>query len=83
MRILLIAALFHDFDHSGHPHPGEEDPDAINIKNAIAGLRRYVTLADRHDLDGRYTVFGHIIAGADVPARLQRGDLILRVYVRE
>ena len=42
----------------------------------------YVTLADRPDLDGRYTVFGHLIAGADVPSRLQRGDLITRMYVR-
>ena len=55
-------------------HPG--DP-------AKADSQIYVTLADRPDLDGRYTVFGHIIAGADVPARLQRGDLITRMYVRE
>jgi cyclophilin family peptidyl-prolyl cis-trans isomerase len=43
----------------------------------------YVTLADRPDLDGRYTVFGRVIAGADVPARIQRGDLITRMYLRE
>ena len=43
----------------------------------------YVTLADRPDLDGRYTVFGRVIAGAEVPARIQRGDLITRIYVRE
>ncbi len=55
-------------------HPG--DP-------AKADSQIYVTLADRPDLDGRYTVFGHIIAGADVPARLQRGDLITRMYIRE
>jgi cyclophilin family peptidyl-prolyl cis-trans isomerase len=55
-------------------HPG--DP-------AKADSQIYVTLADRPDLDGRYSVFGHIIAGADVPARLQRGDLITRMYVRE
>jgi cyclophilin family peptidyl-prolyl cis-trans isomerase len=55
-------------------HPG--DP-------AKADSQMYVTLADRPDLDGRYAVFGHLIAGADVPARLQRGDLILRMYVRE
>ena len=55
-------------------HPG--DP-------AHADSQMYVTLADRPDLDGRYTVFGHVIAGADVPARLQRGDLIARMYVRE
>ena len=47
MRILLIAALFHDFDHPGHPHPGEEDPDRINIEIAIAGLRRYIAPNDR------------------------------------
>ncbi|MFZ3375094.1 MAG: HD domain-containing protein [Chthoniobacterales bacterium] len=47
MRNLLIAALFHDFDHPGHPHPGENDPDRVNIPIAIAGLRRYVMSADR------------------------------------
>jgi cyclophilin family peptidyl-prolyl cis-trans isomerase len=50
---------------------------------AGADSQIYVTLADRPDLDGRYTVFGHVIAGADVPARIQRGDLITRIYVRE
>jgi hypothetical protein len=44
---LLITALFHDFDHPGHPHPGENDPDRINIQIAIAGLRRYIMPADR------------------------------------
>ncbi len=55
-------------------HPG--DPSK-------ADSQIYVTLADRPDLDGRYTVFGHVIAGAEVPSRLQRGDLITRMYVRE
>jgi cyclophilin family peptidyl-prolyl cis-trans isomerase len=55
-------------------HPG--DP-------AKADSQIYVTLADRPDLDGRYTVFGHVIAGADVPARIERGDMITRMYVRE
>ena len=43
----------------------------------------YVTLAARPDLDGYYTVFGQVIAGADVPERLERGDLITRMSVRE
>jgi hypothetical protein len=47
MRNLLIAGLFHDFDHPGHPHPGEDDPDRVNIPIAIAGLRRYVMPDDR------------------------------------
>jgi cyclophilin family peptidyl-prolyl cis-trans isomerase len=43
----------------------------------------YVTLADRPDLDGRYVVFGRVISGPDVPAELEVGDLVSRVYVRE
>jgi len=43
----------------------------------------YVTLADRPDLDGKYAVFGHVVAGADVPARLERGDVIRRAFVKE
>ena len=47
MRNLLITALFHDFDHPGHPHRGEDEPDRINIHIAIAGLRRYIMPIDR------------------------------------
>jgi peptidyl-prolyl cis-trans isomerase B (cyclophilin B) len=43
----------------------------------------YITLAPRPDLDGQYTVFGQVIDGADVPARLQVGDEITRVSLRE
>jgi len=50
---------------------------------AQADSQIYVTLADRPDLNGRYAVIGHVIDGADVPARLERGDLILRMRVRE
>ena len=42
----------------------------------------YITLDARPDLDGQYAVFGHVIEGADVPARLQVGDEIRRVFVR-
>lgn len=47
MRGLLIAALFHDFDHPGHPHAGEKDPDRINIPIAVAALRRHILPEDR------------------------------------
>jgi cyclophilin family peptidyl-prolyl cis-trans isomerase len=42
----------------------------------------YVTLANRPDLNGSYTVFGAIISGADVPERIQPGDVIQRMYVQ-
>jgi hypothetical protein len=50
MRELLIAALFHDFDHPGHPHLGEPDPDRINIEIAIGGLRKHVVPSDPSSL---------------------------------
>ena len=58
----------------GLAHPGNP---------AQADSQIYVTLADRPELNGRYTVFGRVIDGDEVPARLERGDLILRMYVRE
>src|SRR5262249_26826507 len=36
---------------------------------AKADSQIYVTLADRPELNGRYTVFGHLTAGEEVPAR--------------
>jgi len=50
---------------------------------AKAESQIYVTLASRPDLDGRYAVFGQVIAGLDVPSRLVVGDEIVRVFVRE
>jgi peptidylprolyl isomerase len=48
-----------------------------------ADSQMYVTLADRRDLNGKNTVFGQVIAGGDVPARLERGDVIRKMSVRE
>ena len=50
---------------------------------AKADSQIYVTLANRPDLNGHYTVFGRLIAGTDVPERIQKGDQITRMYVRE
>jgi peptidyl-prolyl cis-trans isomerase B (cyclophilin B) len=50
---------------------------------AKADSQIYVTLAPRPDLNGKYAVFGQVIEGTDVPARLERGDVVTRMYVRE
>ena len=50
---------------------------------ALADSQIYVTLANRPDLNNRYTVFGNVIAGDDVPSRLERGDLIRKMYVKQ
>ena len=33
-------------------------------------------------LDGRYTVFGQVIAGSDVVEKIEMGDIIKRIYVK-
>lgn len=43
----------------------------------------YITLADRPELNGHHAVFGHLISGDEVPERIQVGDVITRMYVRE
>jgi cyclophilin family peptidyl-prolyl cis-trans isomerase len=50
---------------------------------SLADSQIYVTLADRPDLNGRYTVFGRVISGADVPEKIQVGDVIRRMSVKE
>jgi cyclophilin family peptidyl-prolyl cis-trans isomerase len=50
---------------------------------SLADSQVYVTLADRPDLNRSYVVFGHLVSGDDVPARLERGDVITRMYVKE
>ena len=66
-----------------HPH----DRGAVAVAHpgspAAADSQMYVTLAKRVDLDGYYTVFGRVVAGAEVPATLERGDVITKMYVKE
>jgi peptidylprolyl isomerase len=66
-----------------HPHTAGAVAMAHPGLPSQADSQVYVTLANRPDLNGKYTVFGRVIEGADVPSQLERGDLIRRVYVRE
>ena len=66
-----------------HPHIAGAVGIAHQGLPARADSQIYVMLAPRPDLNGKYGVFGQVVEGADVPARLARGDMIRRVYVRE
>jgi cyclophilin family peptidyl-prolyl cis-trans isomerase/HEAT repeat protein len=45
------------------------------------GSQFYITHSPQPHLDGRYTVFGHVVNGMDVVDRIQVGDVIERVRV--
>lgn len=42
LRCLLIAALFHDYDHMGQP-----GDDSINIERAVAGMKAHLLPEDK------------------------------------
>jgi len=62
-------------------------PGAVGVAHmgepAKADSQIYVMLGRRPELDGQYAIFAGVIAGQEVPALLQPGDEIRRVYVRE
>jgi cyclophilin family peptidyl-prolyl cis-trans isomerase len=56
-------------------HPGS-DPSTADSQFFI--LRRAAP-----ELDGHYTVFGHVLKGADVVMKIQRGDVLKRAYLKD
>ena len=68
IRNLLIAALFHDFDHAGKV----DVTDIENIENAIKGLEKHVSHEDVGHVGEisnliRYTEFPHKNSGSEIP----------------
>jgi peptidyl-prolyl cis-trans isomerase B (cyclophilin B) len=61
-------------------------PGAVAMAHAgdpkSADSQMYVTLAAQPKLDGKYTVFGQVISGLDVPAKLQVSDVIRRITIK-
>ncbi len=43
----------------------------------------YIVLANRPDLDGRYTVFGRVISGLEVTDKIRKGDVLKKASVKE
>ncbi len=46
-----------------------------------AGSQFYICLKRMRQLDGKYTVFGQVVKGRDVPAKIKKGDRILTVEI--
>jgi peptidyl-prolyl cis-trans isomerase B (cyclophilin B) len=43
----------------------------------------YIMLRASPSLDGKYVIFGHVVKGLDVAAKIQKADVLKRVSVRE
>jgi cyclophilin family peptidyl-prolyl cis-trans isomerase len=57
--------------------------DGANPKRASSGSQFYICLGPQHFLDGQYTVFGQVVEGMDVARKIQRGDKMLSVTIKE
>lgn len=56
-------------------HPGS-DP-------ATADSQFYILRRAAPDLDGKFTVFGHVLKGMDAVAKIQRGDILKRASLKD
>ncbi len=78
----------------GEGGPGYTIRDEINMRPYLRGTlgmaldwedtggsQFFITHSPQPHLDGRYTVFGHVVAGMDVVDRLIPGDVIRRVRI--
>ena len=45
------------------------------------GSQYFITLSPQPHLDGRYTIFGHVVKGQNVVAAMRRGDVIRRITI--
>ena len=61
-------------------------PGAVGMGHAgsakDADSQIYITLRAAPTLDGKYTVFGRVIKGLDVAAKIQRADVLKKASVR-
>jgi cyclophilin family peptidyl-prolyl cis-trans isomerase len=48
-----------------------------------ASSQFYITLRAAPELDGKYVVFGRVIKGMDVAAKIQKADVLRKASVRE
>jgi cyclophilin family peptidyl-prolyl cis-trans isomerase/HEAT repeat protein len=78
----------------GEGGPGYTVRDEINMRPYLRGMvgmaldwedtggsQFFITHSPQPHLDGRYTVFGHVLDGMDVVDRLRPGDVIRRVRI--
>jgi cyclophilin family peptidyl-prolyl cis-trans isomerase len=66
-----------------HPHTAGAVGMAHGGDAKTAAGQFYITLRAAPTLNGKYTVFGKVIKGLDVAAKIQKADVLKRASVRE
>ena len=56
-------------------------PLQLGSSENASGSQYFITHSPQPHLDGRYTVFGRVIAGMDVVDKIQQWDVIRRVRI--
>jgi peptidyl-prolyl cis-trans isomerase B (cyclophilin B) len=57
--------------------------DGANPERRSSGSQFYICNGPQSFLDGQYTVFGQVVEGMDVVRKIQRGDKMLSVTIKE
>jgi peptidyl-prolyl cis-trans isomerase B (cyclophilin B) len=52
-------------------------------QKASADSQFFITRRAAPELDGKYAVFGRVLKGQDVVAKIQRGDVLKRAYLKD
>ena len=72
-----------EFPQNGVPNPLKHVAGAVAMARAndpnSAGSQFYIVVTPAPHLDGSYAVFGQVIKGLDVAARIQQGDRMTKV----